>query len=316
MSVTCSTTDSRELLLAHLRGELGRLEAGRRPADEQVLSSGSPALDRLLPGGGVRRGTLVEYLAAAPGSGAGTLALAAAREACGAGKALVVLDGFYSGSSPARPSGPTKLPGPTKSPGPAKSPGGPARSRGPAGYFYPPAAAAWGIDLSRLVVLRAASEADALWALDQALRCPGVGAVWARWDALEGRDFRRLQLAAEEGGAVGLLLRPATRRGHPTWADVQWLVQPLAGKQVEDRSARGGSQRSEVRGWRPERRGMTNAESWRLRVELVRCRGTAGGRSVVLELDETSGVWVEATDATNTLSEAAQLAPPTSARRA
>ena len=224
----------------------------------------------------------MEYLAD-PGGGAATLALAAAREACGAEKALVVLDGFYAGS---------------------------ARRSGLSGHFYPPTAAAWGIDLSRLVVLRPASEADALWALDQALRCPGVGAVWARWNALDGQDFRRLQLAAEEGGVVGLLLRPASRRGHPTWADVQWLVRPVAGRRGESRKAKVESGKSGRGRWEEW------AESWKLRVELVRCRGGTGGRSVMIELDQASGVWVEAIDATHTLSETAQLARAAPARRA
>src|SRR5437879_823888 len=86
----------------------------------------------------------------------------------------------------------------------------------------PSGTVAWGIDLSAVLVLRPANEADALWALDQALRCPGVGAVWAVCDRLDVRDSRRLQLAAECGGTLGLFIRPARLRGQPTWADVQW----------------------------------------------------------------------------------------------
>ena len=127
---------ARQALVATLRREVARLEAGRPPDDERPISTGSPALDRLLPADGLRRGTLIEYLAPAVGSGAGTLALAAAREACRDRRALVVLDRAAS--------------------------------------FYPPAAAAWGIDLCSLLVLRPANAADALWACDQALRCPGV----------------------------------------------------------------------------------------------------------------------------------------------
>lgn len=93
-------------------------------------------------GGGLRRGAVAEWLSAAVASGAQTLALLAAREACREGKSLIVVD----------------------------------RQR----RFYPPAAAAWGIDLSRLIVVHPASEAEELWAIDQALRCRGVAAVWAK----------------------------------------------------------------------------------------------------------------------------------------
>src|SRR5687768_11852380 len=89
--MTCPA-DAREALVASLRRDVARLEAGRPPEDERAISTGSPVLDRLLPAGGLRPGTLVEYLTASTGSGAGTLALAAAREACREGQALVVLD--------------------------------------------------------------------------------------------------------------------------------------------------------------------------------------------------------------------------------
>src|SRR4029453_13310771 len=173
-------------LVADLRDRLARLEKSGRPADERPVSTGSPALDRLLPAGGLARGSLVEYLSPGSGSGTGTLALAAAREACIDGRALVVVD----------------------------------RSR----TFYPPAAAGWGIDLSQTLLLEPADDAAELWALDQALRCPGVGAVYAPCGPLDVRDFRRLQLAAESGGTLGILIRPARLGGQPSWSETQWEI--------------------------------------------------------------------------------------------
>src|SRR5438067_5280877 len=112
---------AREALVATLRREVARLENSRPPEDERPIFTGSPALDRLLPAGGLRRGTLVEYLTSASGSGAGTLALAAAREACREGRAFVVLDRTILARS--------------------------ASAGNRSGHFYPPAAAAWGIEL-------------------------------------------------------------------------------------------------------------------------------------------------------------------------
>ncbi len=68
------------ICLEELRRRIARLEAPRQPAQDQRLPSGCEALDRLLPAGGFRRGTLVEWLSAGDGAGAGTLALLAARE--------------------------------------------------------------------------------------------------------------------------------------------------------------------------------------------------------------------------------------------
>lgn len=243
-------THSRAGLLAVLRRKLELLEGLRPPPDIEPLSTGVPELDRLLPAGGLRQGTLVEYLAGGTASGTVALACAAARAACDDGQACVVVDRL--------------------------------------GQFYPLAAVALGIDLARLIVVRPASATGALWAVDQALRCPGVGAVCCWCSQLGGRDCRRLQLAAESGQTLGLLVRPTAVRRQPTWADVQWLVQPLPS-----------------RGY------------WRVSVELARCRGGTSGARVELELDEARGTWGIASDthATPLVHLPAALAPAAPARQ-
>src|SRR5688572_28208661 len=132
MTASLASDAARQALVAALQRKVERLEGLRPPTEERLISTGSPPLERLLPGGGLRPGSLVEYLSPGAGSGAGTLALAAAREACSDTRTLVVVD----------------------------------RSR----TFYPPAAAAWGIDLVRTLVLHPADDAAELWSLDQALR--------------------------------------------------------------------------------------------------------------------------------------------------
>lgn len=247
MTTSRSLAD-RQALIARLRGQVQRIEGLRQSADERPVSTGSPPLDRLLPAGGLMRSSLVEYLSPGPGSGAGTLALAAAREACANGRALVVID----------------------------------RSR----TFYPPAAAAWGIDLSQMFILQPADRAAELWALDQALRCSGVGAVYASCGTLDVRDFRRLQLAAESGGTLGVLVRPARFRGQPSWADVQWEL-----GRVHERSEMHHQRSRKVHF---ARGGLMHPTAWQLRVELVRCRGGPGGQVAELVLDETTGIWQDA----------------------
>lgn len=200
-----------------LRDQMDRLSQGGRPQGE-VLPSGFAALDRLLPRGGFVPGTLIEWLSERPASGAGSLALLTAREAAACrGGYVVVLDRD--------------------------------------GWFYPPAAAAWGLDLKRLLVIRAANARDEMWAIDQALRCEAVAAVWAPTTHLESqldsRCLRRWQLAAEQGGTLGLLLRSARARRQPCWSDAQLAVRAVGGREA--------------------------CESWELRVELLRVRGAAAG---------------------------------------
>jgi protein ImuA len=179
-------------------------------------------LDRLLPSGGLVRGTLVEWLAAGRGSGAGTLALLAARQACLKGGPLVVID------RPRR--------------------------------FYPAAAYRWGIEPAKIVLVQPASLRDEYWALDQVLRCAEVGAVLAWSERIDPRTFRRLQLAAESGEGLGLLVRPGRFRFEPSWADIRWQVSPKA-----------------------------STDGWHLRVEFLRLRGEVFRRQVELKIEEPAG---------------------------
>jgi protein ImuA len=258
---------SAEIIRA-LREQLRGMEASSCLRGPEAISSGCAGLDELLPGKGFWPGQLVEWLADGQGSGAGTLALLVARQACEAtGGALVVADRT--------------------------------------GCFYPPAAMAWGIDGRRLIVVRPTCQKDELWALDQCLRCRGVAAVWAPVERLDERSFRRLQLAAESGGVLGLLVRSSSAQGKPSWSDIQLHVHP----RPEPRAQEDGSLV-----WRGRR----------LHVELLRCRGGTAGSAVELEIDENSGTFGEfqatrqsrvASHETHSVHLASSLAHPVSDRR-
>jgi hypothetical protein len=209
-------------LVENLRRQIAQLENGRRTHDPAVISCTCAALDRLLPEGGFRRGSLVEWLAPEQGCGAQSLALIVAREACREGRALVVFDR--------------------------------------AEQFYPPAALRLGLEPANLLVVRPANQADELWALTQVLRCPGVAAAVVQLDRLESHDFRRLQLAAESHGALGLLLRPWNVRKEPSWAELRLGVEAIPS---------------------PE-----SADVRRLKIHLLRSRRGAGYGTVEIELHE------------------------------
>ena len=68
--------------LEELRQRIAGLEGIRREAATRTIGSGCDALDESLPEKGFRSGTLIEWFSAGEGSGAGTLALLAARQAC------------------------------------------------------------------------------------------------------------------------------------------------------------------------------------------------------------------------------------------
>ena len=262
----------------------------RQGGTKGQYSTGFQALDVLLPDGGIGDGALVEWLSDGPGSGAGTLAFAVTVHRLAADPAraaCVVVD--------------------------------------PSREFYPPAIHRWKHDPDRVIVVHPPNARETLWSVEQALRCPGVGVVVSWLDAIGAHAFRRLQLAGESGGGVGLLLRPAVYRAEPSWAAVRFLVGALPGRPMdhpevtrpEEWVARPESSKGVVgvrqgivgtsatpiedsgratlsvdsgRATLPRPRRATHFGR-RLRVELVHCRGRLAAGSVELEIDdETSDV--------------------------
>jgi protein ImuA len=82
------------------------------------------------------------------------------------------------------------------------------------GDLYPPALATFGLDPSRLVLVRCRKRAGMLSAMEEGLRCSGLAAVLGEADRPPDMIAgRRLQLAAEAGGVTGfMLLHGATSR--------------------------------------------------------------------------------------------------------
>jgi protein ImuA len=127
----------------------------------------------------------------------------------------------------------------------------------PASELYPPALSAAGIDLRCLVVLRCKQRADELWALAECMRCGGVSATIGGVSHLSQLEARRLQLAVERGGGIGVLMRPYAFASDGYATATRWLVQPVPGD--------------------------ANCQRWR--VELLHGHGGLVGQSVLLELD-------------------------------
>ena len=178
------------------------------PADTEVrtaraiLPSGFRGIDRLLPAGGIGSGTLIEWIGE-PASGVATLAFAVA--------------GRLRGARPPGTAGPIVV---VDRPGRFHPPAVMPWLEGPLVGKPKTAAAATGA----LVVVRPSRDEDELWAIDQALRCPGLSAVVAWPERVSSTSLRRWQLAARGSGTVGLLVRPVRARREPSWAEARLNV--------------------------------------------------------------------------------------------
>lgn len=193
-------TAARERVLSDLRDRIAKLEGGAaRKAG--CLAFGVPEIDAVLPGGGLAFGALHEFA----GGGSGTVDGAAAA-LCVAGIA--------------------------------------ARTKGkilwcmtrPDLFF--PALAQAGLHPDRVVFTEADREEDVLATMEEGLGFGGLGAVVGEIVRLPMTASRRLQLAAEKTGTLGLAVRRWRRQteasdfGQPTASTTRWRVSVLPSEEL------------------------------------------------------------------------------------
>jgi protein ImuA len=100
-----------------------------------------------------------------------------------------------------------------------------------AGSLYGPGLDLFGLPMERLLNLRVAHPLDALWAFEEALKCPALAATVLELPgtgaAADLTATRRLSLAAQAGGALGLLIRQQFS-SEPSAAMTRWQVAAAA----------------------------------------------------------------------------------------
>lgn len=119
--------------------------------------------------------------------------------------------------------------------------------------------------LRRSIFIDPPDNPSRLWTIDQALRSRGLAATIADGRGMTMPHSRRLQLAAEAGGALALLARPTDELDSLSASATRWLVRPMPSPPFKPR--------------------------WI--VELLRCRGrqpaTEAQHRWALELDRATG---------------------------
>lgn len=187
-------------VMDELRDRIARIE-GTTARTANTLPFGVPEIDSRLPGGGLAFGALHEVA----GGGSGTVD--------GAAAAL-----FVAGIA--------------------------ARTNGKILWcltrqdLFFPAIAQAGLHPDRVVFCEADREEDVLAAFEEGLSFGGLGAVVAELVRLPMTASRRLQLAAEKTGTMGIALRRWRRQteasdyGQPTASATRWRVSALPSEQL------------------------------------------------------------------------------------
>ncbi|MEM8817510.1 MAG: SOS cell division inhibitor SulA [Pseudomonadota bacterium] len=185
------------------------------------LSSGYPALDRCLPGGGWPVHSLSEILL--ENYGIGELELLMPALASLAGVAAASQTGAENNNAVNH-----EQPGWIAWIAPPFQP-------------YPPALEQWRIDLSRLLIVHPRNVDEVLWSAEQALSSGTCGAVLL-WSAqLDDQSGRRLQLAAEKARSWAVAFRPLRARHEPSAAALRIALEAGAeGTDLSILKSRGG----------------------------------------------------------------------------
>ncbi|HEX4378324.1 MAG TPA: translesion DNA synthesis-associated protein ImuA [Steroidobacteraceae bacterium] len=176
----------------------------RRHGPRDALPSGFVELDAHLPGGGWPSGAVAELMSDAVGIGELGLLMPALSNLARQGRYVILI-------------APPYLP-------------------------YPPALMQRGLPLERVLMIHTSTLQQTLWATEQALRCPAVGAALSWPACLVDRNVRRLQLAAEAGGSTGFLYRPPAAALEPSPAALRLRLHedPSGGLIVDIQKSRGG----------------------------------------------------------------------------
>lgn len=192
---------ARAAVMAELRHTVRAIEGWEKETSRDFpVSFGLPAVDRQLPWKGLRRGAVHEVLGdrqAGPVETAGAVTgftAALARRAAGREGCI-----FWCQAQP---------------------------------RLYVPGLFQWGIAPEQLLLVWAEKAEARLWALEEALKCAAFAAVVGHVDSLTLKASRRLQLAAEQGGGLGLLLPGKQAMTGATAATSRWRVAPAASREA------------------------------------------------------------------------------------
>jgi len=100
--------------------------------------------------------------------------------------------------------------------------------------LFPPSLMTFNVEPDRMIFIDLQWEKDVLWAMEEALKCEGLAAVIAELREVSFAQSRRLQLAVENSGVTGFILRNDPRKVGATTCVARWQITPLPSELEDD----------------------------------------------------------------------------------
>jgi protein ImuA len=94
--------------------------------------------------------------------------------------------------------------------------------------LFPAALASFNIQPDKVVFIDVKKEKDALWVMEEALKCEQLSSVVGETRNITFTESRRLQLAVEKSKVTGFLLRHQPAVNYPVAAVSKWQITSLA----------------------------------------------------------------------------------------
>ncbi|HEX5652297.1 MAG TPA: Error-prone repair protein ImuA [Chitinophagaceae bacterium] len=100
--------------------------------------------------------------------------------------------------------------------------------------IFPPALKSFGLEPDKIIFIDLEKEKDILWAMEEALKYEGLAAVIGEIKEISFTVSRRLQLAVEQSGVTGFILRCDPKYLHTTACISRWKISPLPSLNVKE----------------------------------------------------------------------------------
>jgi protein ImuA len=99
--------------------------------------------------------------------------------------------------------------------------------------IFPPALKLFGVHPDRIIFADVAREKDALWIIEEGLKCEALTTVVGEIQELDFTASRRLQLAVEQSKATGFIHRRNPKIENTVTCATRWKIKPIPGIPVD-----------------------------------------------------------------------------------
>ena len=95
--------------------------------------------------------------------------------------------------------------------------------------IFPPALKYFGVPADKIIFIHLKKEKEIQWVMEESLKCKGLSAVVSEMNGLSFTASKRLQLAIEESGVTGFVIRNHSQTLNPTACVTRWKITSLPG---------------------------------------------------------------------------------------